>query len=152
MCKTKALLLYLFMNMYNTCIMSHSSVDDLMDCFIAFMPVLQHLHFLLFKGVDCEMVYVQMLFLLFKGCLCGLYYCFCASCTCISPLFKFSSVQFKMVFMRSKKSICTPVQFKMVFMHSKKPICTQVQFSSVQDGIYALKTPQLMRSTLSLIL
>ena len=33
-----------------------------------------------------------------------------------------SSVQFKMVFLRSKKPICTQVQFKMVFMRSEKPI------------------------------
>ena len=129
--------------------------------------------------MDCETVYVQMLFLLFKGCLCVLYH-FCASYTCISPLFKFSSVQFKMVFRRSKKPLCTLVQdgiyaLKKTHMHSssvqdgiyalKK---AHMHSSSVQDGIYALKKAHMhsslvqdgiyalkkthMRSTLSLIL
>ena len=67
--------------------------------------------------MDCETVYIQMLSLLFKGWLCGLYHFFCASDTCISPLFKFSSVQDGIF------------ALKKAHMHS----------TSVQDGIYALK-------------
>ena len=91
--------------------------------------------------MDCETVYVQMLFLLFKGCLCVLYH-FCASYTCISPLFKFSSVQFKMVFRRSKKPLCTLVQDGIYAL--KKP---HMHSSSVQDGIYALKKAHMHSSS-----
>ena len=81
--------------------------------------------------MDCETVYVQMLSLLFKGCLCGLYHFFCASDTCISPLFKFSSVQDGIFALKKAHMHSTSVQFRMVFMHSKKPICIQVQFKMV---------------------